>query len=434
MLSLFKKESSQTKEKSIKEKSKGQTVTFLVPTDSDLAVQMEMLHVAKEDLQIIKVLQPFIYEQLDWITKKFYENITKQPHLIHIIEKYSSVQKLQATLKKHIEQLFSGNIDEEFIQRRVQIARRHVKIGLHRKWYTSAYQELFRSIIKILEEKFTKIEDFSCAVHVLNKLFTLEQEIVLTAYEQEYEAIRKKHEQEKEAAQMTISHIAQELAAVSEETGASIQQLTTQSENIIDIAKTGTSLAIQSEQKATQGKQQLHIQNQRMESMQGNMQTIIQDTQELLVISKKINEIIDIVKSIADQTNLLALNAAIESARAGEFGKGFAVVAGEIRKLSEQTKESISNVTKLVEKTNEQITHVSSSVEQINNLVSEGTNSMNETDNYFEEIVNDMFNSKEQNQKIESELELITHVIKTIEDASAKMALTADNLMSELNR
>ncbi|WP_429761262.1 methyl-accepting chemotaxis protein [Bacillus sp. S14(2024)] len=233
---------------------------------------------------------------------------------------------------------------------------------------------------------------------------------------------------------MTISHIAQELAAVSEETGASIQQLTTQSENIIDIAKTGTSLAIQSEQKATQGKQQLHIQNQRMESMQGNMQTIIQDTQELLVISKKINEIIDIVKSIADQTNLLALNAAIESARAGEFGKGFAVVAGEIRKLSEQTKESISNVTKLVEKTNEQITHVSSSVEQINNLVSEGTNSMNETDNYFEEIVNDMFNSKEQNQKIESELELITHVIKTIEDASAKMALTADNLMSELNR
>ncbi len=41
---------------------------------------------------------------------------------------------------------------------------------------------------------------------------------------------------------------------------------------------------------------------------------------------------------------------AIESARAGEFGKGFSVVAGEIRKLSEQTKESIFNVTKLVEK------------------------------------------------------------------------------------
>lgn len=54
-----------------------------------------------------------------------------------------------------------------------------------------------------------------------------------------------------------------------------------------------------------------------------NMETIITDTHELLNISNKINEIIDIVKSIAEQTNLLALNAAIESARAGEFGKGF---------------------------------------------------------------------------------------------------------------
>ena len=45
-----------------------------------------------------------------------------------------------------------------------------------------------------------------------------------------------------------------------------------------------------------------------------NMETIITDTHELLNISNKINEIIDIVKSIAEQTNLLALNAAIESA------------------------------------------------------------------------------------------------------------------------
>ena len=54
-----------------------------------------------------------------------------------------------------------------------------------------------------------------------------------------------------------------------------------------------------------------------------NMETIITDTHELLNISNKINEIIDIVKSIAEQTNLLALNAAIESARAENLGKGF---------------------------------------------------------------------------------------------------------------
>lgn len=60
-----------------------------------------------------------------------------------------------------------------------------------------------------------------------------------------------------------------------------------------------------------------------MEYIQTNMETIITDTHELLDISNKINEIIDIVKSIAEQTNLLALNAAIESARAGNLAKAF---------------------------------------------------------------------------------------------------------------
>lgn len=431
MLGVFKKHNNTTNV-SILELSKNQQITFNVPTNSELKIQMDMLHISKEDLQIVKVLQPFIYEEIDWITEKFYSNITKQPNLITIIERYSSIPKLKQTLKTHIKELFSGDMHENFIEQRVRIAKRHVQIGLHRKWYTAAYQELFRSIMKILKTKITTIDDFSYSINVINKLLTLEQELVIASYESEYERMQK--ELEKEITAMTITHIATELASVSEKTSASIQQLTAKSETIVEIAKIGTSLATTSEEKANKGKEQLNEQNKRMEYIQTNMETIITDTHELLDISNKINEIIDIVKSIAEQTNLLALNAAIESARAGEFGKGFSVVAGEIRKLSEQTKESIFNVTKLVEKTNEQIVRVSSSVKQISSLVSEGTDSMSATDQYFQEIVKDMSNSKEQNKKIENELETISQVMKGIQDDSSKMALTADSLQLELNR
>src|SRR3712207_6688965 len=80
--------------------------------------------------------------------------------------------------------------------------------------------------------------------------------------------------------------------------------------------------------------------------------------------AKQTNEALELVKNIAAKTNLLGLNAAIESARAGEHGKGFSVVAGEVRKLANQSSESVTTIRKIIEGMNDSVNLISKSIEQ----------------------------------------------------------------------
>ncbi len=126
--------------------------------------------------------------------------------------------------------------------------------------------------------------------------------------------------------------------------------------------------------------QRMHGQSMDMTEMSGQMERSVDHTKQtfsslmkgmdelaeshnrsrdiMLLVEKEASDIEVItqsVKNIAEETGLLALNASIEAARAGEEGSGFAVVAQQIRKLADESKESVHRINELISRVQQRI-------------------------------------------------------------------------------
>lgn len=149
--------------------------------------------------------------------------------------------------------------------------------------------------------------------------------------------------------------------------------------------------------------------------------------------SKEIDGIVNLISDISSQTNLLALNAAIESARAGEHGKGFAVVAEEVRKLAEQSQESVNNISQIISEVISSTSEAVNSMDQSAELVQNGLESIIEA----KESSNKVYNANNEMNKKINKIKDITE--KVIVDASeiakvvGQVKEICDNNLEKLN-
>ncbi|MCD9022044.1 methyl-accepting chemotaxis protein [Cohnella silvisoli] len=99
-----------------------------------------------------------------------------------------------------------------------------------------------------------------------------------------------------------------------------------------------------------------------------------------------IRQILELLNSITKQTNILSLNATIEAARAGAAGKGFMVIADEIRKLADQSKQSIHVVGQIVETIQNEINETVNVLSEAYPIFEAQIHAVKETDLIFKNV------------------------------------------------
>lgn len=248
-------------------------------------------------------------------------------------------------------------------------------------------------------------------LEVLNNLGSAAQELAQSA-----QSLRESSKQTGSASEqntesmMNVQGRVEKQNAMVRDTVGNMKQSTELVQDIMNTSQEMKMMARESQQKAAQNRTDLDnalTQVQQLEQAAANLSSVIGDlSRHTAAVMTSLN----LIEGISEQTNLLALNASIEAARAGEMGQGFAVVAAEVRKLADESKNSLNQVKGVVEKMSVQTEASTREMQSLSVTLGEGSNAINQAGDTFLSMLGELGSWANYSEQIATSAETIGKV------------------------
>lgn len=146
--------------------------------------------------------------------------------------------------------------------------------------------------------------------------------------------------------------------------------------------------------------------------------------------TRSIRKILDVLNNMTKQTNILSLNATIEAARAGTAGKGFMVVADEIRKLADQSKQSIHVVGQITEKIQTEINETVKVLSTATPIFKQQMQAVKEADTIFKQVTAHMGGFIVQLSTVSDSISTLDQSQEVLSDAMMNVSAVAEESLA----
>ena len=392
---------------------------FTLPAEGTISVsdpgvrrRITFMGLTAEDLGVLGAQSGALSDVADDMVEAFYAKVASEAETNRIFTERTTKEKLRGPLLGYVRSLFSGTMDDRYIEQRYRVGKVHESLGLGAAWYLGMYEVIRRYAMRAVRDAGVKGAGYERFRDAFERTVAFDQSLVLDAYlkawserverlqaEAKADSDRQRHfvgklrqvlasagegdltsrveGGEDIATDETLSAIEGELNGFLERMRKGFSEVTRRATDVeassSEIRTASQSLASASveqssavdevnrslkeiDERSTESSAHAQetgeiIESTRVAAEEGgkSIVTLTEAMQQIREASDKTAEVVATIDEIAFQPNLLALNAAVAAARAGASGKGFAVVAEEVRRLAARSAEAARSSAQLIE-------------------------------------------------------------------------------------
>ncbi len=387
-----------------------------------------------EDLQsALRSAKKFVMAEIDPILDDFYAHLAQSPDTLSLFKSREHMQVAKRAQLAHWDLIADARFNETYATSAAKIGETHFRIGLEPRAYVGAYSLITSSLVEAVALRFPSAPlDRSharrkaqlqkalvrAAMHDMNLVIDTYLKLGRRNVAAEFSCIADDFSKTIGNVVGTVSASAGQLEMHARSMTSAAAETSKQS-SVVASASSQVSSNVNMVAAAAEelSGSVTEITRQVNESVRFAAQAAEQGRNTAEMVARlsrgadQIGDVVELINTIARQTNLLALNATIEAARAGEAGRGFAVVAQEVKALAEQTAKataeigkqiadiqqstqesvnSITNITDVVKTMSEISTTIAAAVEQQGAATKEIARNVQETAQYTGEVTHNI--------------------------------------------
>ncbi len=140
------------------------------------------INFSEEDAARLSALKDVVDPHFESIVVAFYDALTSNPRTMAVFDSEAQIERLRASLKRWLEELFTGPYDSDYFQKRLKIGRRHVDVGLLPHFMFGAMSVIRGEISGVLQDHFSDSEARLAHIRSVDRILDLELTIMLQSY------------------------------------------------------------------------------------------------------------------------------------------------------------------------------------------------------------------------------------------------------------